>query len=459
MYSLPILFAASSFLFNPVISIDVDWTQDSSIKSAASTIAYGLVKYYTGNNTGDTPGNLPDPYYWWEAGAMFGTLIDYWAFTGDETYNDITLQAMMHQVGDDKDYMPNNQTKSEGNDDQGFWAMAAMTAAETNFTNPNTDDLSWLALAKAVYNEYVNRWEPDTCGGGMRWQIYTFNNGYNYKNSVSNGCFFNVAARLARYTANETYGDWANKIFEWEQSVNFINSNYSVLDGAGNAGSDNCSHVNSAQFTYNAGLFMYGAAVMFNHTDGSDMWKERVDGLVKSAVSVFFQNGVMWEPSCEKSPSVDQQSFKGHLARWMSLTAILAPFTHDTIMPLLKTTADAAAKQCSGPSSDDYKGPSGTACGYSWLQEGTFDGTTGVGEQMNALQAVIATLGDTAPAPYTSENGGSSEGDAAPSANDASKIPQMKPITAGDRAGAGILTTLVLGGLVGGMYFVWADEK
>lgn len=35
----------------------------ASVKEAASTIAYGLVKYYTGNNTGDTPGNLPDPYY------------------------------------------------------------------------------------------------------------------------------------------------------------------------------------------------------------------------------------------------------------------------------------------------------------------------------------------------------------------------------------------------------------
>lgn len=42
-----------------------------SIKSAANTVAYGLMKYYSGNNTGDTPGNLPDPYYckdystWW----------------------------------------------------------------------------------------------------------------------------------------------------------------------------------------------------------------------------------------------------------------------------------------------------------------------------------------------------------------------------------------------------------
>lgn len=93
-----------------------------SVKSAASEIAFGLMKYYTGNNTGDTPGNLPDPYFWWEAGAMFGTLVDYWALTGDDTYNAVVSQALLSQVGDDKDYMPQNQTRSEGNDDQGFWA-------------------------------------------------------------------------------------------------------------------------------------------------------------------------------------------------------------------------------------------------------------------------------------------------------------------------------------------------
>lgn len=33
------------------------------MKQAASTAAYGLMRYYTGNNTGDVPGNLPDPYF------------------------------------------------------------------------------------------------------------------------------------------------------------------------------------------------------------------------------------------------------------------------------------------------------------------------------------------------------------------------------------------------------------
>lgn len=391
---------------------------------------------------------------------MFGTLIDYWAFTGDESYNEITFQALQHQVGDDDDFMPSNQTKSEGNDDQGFWAMAAMTAAEQNFTNPDSGQPQWLALVQAVYNEYVNRWAPDTCGGGIRWQIYTFNNGYNYKNSVANGCFFNIASRLARYTGNDTYSDWANKIFEWEQGVGFINADWGVLDGAGNGGSDNCTQINAAQFTYNAGLFLYGAATMYNHTNGSDVWRARVAGLVNSTTSVFFQDGVMWEPSCEQSAAkcdTDQQVFKGHLSRWMALTAVLAPFTSSTITPLLESTAKAAALQCSGPASSEFKGVDGTACGFSWLDNSTFDGIYGVGEQMNALQVVMSLLADTAPAPYTSATGGSSVGNPDAGTADNTKISQPRTITVGDRAGAGVLTALVLGGLVAGMWFVWAD--
>ena len=44
---------------------------------------------------------------------MFGLLIDYWAYTGDAQYNNITYQAMQHQVGDDADFMPTNQTKED----------------------------------------------------------------------------------------------------------------------------------------------------------------------------------------------------------------------------------------------------------------------------------------------------------------------------------------------------------
>jgi mannan endo-1,6-alpha-mannosidase len=100
-----------------------------SIKSAASTLAYDMMTYYHGNESGGTPGLLDGPpptpayldrgYFWWEAGAMFGSLIDYWYYTGDSTYNAATSQALSFQVGEHQDYLPSNQSLGMGNDDQG----------------------------------------------------------------------------------------------------------------------------------------------------------------------------------------------------------------------------------------------------------------------------------------------------------------------------------------------------
>ena len=42
---------------------------------------------------------------------MFGQLIHYWNLTGDDQYNDKTKQALLFQIGDTKNYMPQNQSK------------------------------------------------------------------------------------------------------------------------------------------------------------------------------------------------------------------------------------------------------------------------------------------------------------------------------------------------------------
>ena len=159
--------------------------------------------------------------------------------------------------------MPLNQTKTEGNDDQGFWGMAAMTAAEMKFEDPPSNKPGWVALAQAVFNTMVARWDTTTCGGGLRWQIFTFNNGYDYKNSVANGCLFNIGARLARYTGNATYGDWAEKTWDWMESTGLISDKYEVFDGSSDL--SNCSSLDYLQFSYNQGLFLFGSAMMYNY--------------------------------------------------------------------------------------------------------------------------------------------------------------------------------------------------
>ncbi|QDS74119.1 hypothetical protein FKW77_009861 [Venturia effusa] len=441
----------------PLCGLSSSFTRTSldSIRSAASTAAWGMVKYYTGNNTGDVPGNLPSPYYWWEAGAFFNALIDYWYYTGDTTYNTITTAGIQHQVGADVNFMPANQSKSLGNDDQGFWGMTAMTAAEYNFPNPDSSLPQWLALAQAVFNTQVPRWDDTTCGGGLRWQIFTFNSGYDYKNSISNGAFFNLAARLGRYTGNQTYLDWAEKSWDWISTVGLMDG-YRIYDGSDDT--LNCTQVDHIQWTYNAGIYLYGAAMMWNvsaanaasnasaeATAATTKWQTRINGILNTT-SVFFpdNNNIMSEVACEANGKcdTDQRSFKAHFSRWLAATAKVAPFTKATILELLTASATAAAKTCTA-------GTDSNQCGLQWTT-GTNDGSMGVGEQMSALEVFQGLLVDSISGPVTNTTGGTSVGNNAAGSGTDDSATKYDTIDGGDKAGAAILTLVVLLALFAG---------
>ncbi|KAF9880808.1 glycosyl hydrolase family 76 [Colletotrichum karsti] len=437
--------ATALFLSSGIANAAFSIASTDDIKATARDIAYDTMKFYDGNLTGHTPGILPGPppngdYYWWEAGALWGTMIDYWHLTGDATYNDVVMQAMLHQVGPNRDYMPPNYTASLGNDDQGFWGMSAMTAAENNFPNPPTDQPQWLALAQAVFNTMASPdRHDDTCGGGLRWQIPLSNNGYNYKNSIANGVFFNIGARLARYTKNTTYSDWAEKTWDWMETVGFIDADYNIFDG-GHV-EHNCTDINKAQFSYNNGVFLLGAANMYNYTDGDAKWKTRLDGLIKGTLNVFFPNNIAFEVACEEhnTCTTDMLSFKGYVARWMSVMTQIAPYTADQILPILKTSAEAGVKQCTGQANQ-------RTCGFKW-STGVYDGTIGAGQQMNVLAAVSSLLIGQAKAPVSNSTGGTSVGDPNAGSNSNNDLSvHNSPITTADKAGAGILTFLVLAG-------------
>ncbi|KAI9162996.1 Mannan endo-1,6-alpha-mannosidase DCW1 [Paramyrothecium foliicola] len=418
---------------------------DDAIKQTASTLAWDLLQYYHGNESGHTPGILPGPppagdYYWWEGGAMMGTLIDYWYLTGDTTYNDLVMQGMLHQVGENQDYMPHNVTLSLGNDDQGFWGFSAMLAAENKFPDPPEDKPQWLALAQAVFHTQASPERHDeNCGGGLRWQIPSVNNGYDYKNSIANGCFFNLGARLARYTKNETYLNWAEHTWDWMLSTGLMDSQTgAIYDGAHIQ--TNCTDINRAEFSYNNGVFAEGAAYLYNHTGGSQIWKERLDKLLDYGLATFFPDGIAFEIACESvdTCTTDMESFKGYIHRWYATITQVAPYTAERILPILRSSTEAALKQCNG-------GTTGRECGFKW-NTGVFDGSVGAGQTMNVLAAVSSLLVEHLDkSPVTEETGGTSKPNY--DAGKGSKDPKYrpKPITAGDRVGAAITTILVLG--------------
>lgn len=135
-------------------------------------------------------------------------------------------------------------------------------------------------------------------------------------------------------------------------------------------------------------------------------------------------------------------SFKGYVHRWMSQATHLAPFIRPKILPVLQKSAEAAIKQCTG-------GDTKRVCGFKWAS-GVYDGKTGAGQQMNVLAAVSSLLmEDTAP-PVTAKRGGTSKGNPnAGNVGDGKIDKTYKPLTTADRAGAGILTFLVLSMAIG----------
>jgi len=323
---------------------------------------------------------------------MWGAMLDYYHYTGDSSYNEVVSQALVSQVGPAFDFIMPNQEFDEGNDDQAFWGFASMVAAERDFPIPSTGTggFSWLQLTENLWNNIASRWDTSTCNGGLKWQIYASNKGYDYKNMVSNGALFQLSARLAKVTGNQTYVTWANQIYDWSTNVGFVTNDFVTYDGAPD--NTNCTPITKEIWTYNNAIMLYGAAVMYNIT-GSSTWQDRTNSFLGASAQFFSpyanSTNVMFELMCETGGTCDndQFSFKGYLSRFMYASTQVAPFTHDTVFKYLTTSASAAAKSCSG-------GTGGTTCGQRWYWE-AFDGSVGVGQQMSALETIQGLLVDT----------------------------------------------------------------
>jgi mannan endo-1,6-alpha-mannosidase len=205
-----------------------------------------------------------------------------------------------------------------------------------------------------------------------------------------------------------SFFDWADRMFDWVSTIGLVNGTASpgslyVYDGSDDL--LNCTEFDHVQWTYNAGIFMHGCAVMWNQTTGATQarWEARVQQFM-TGLNIFFKDTVMFEVACEPQANCnnDQKSFKAYLSRWMAQTIKVAPWTRPTLYPLLQSSAQAAAKACSG-------GNAGTTCGMKWTT-GTYDGDYGPGQQMSALEVIQANLLDAVAGPVSNLTGGTSTG-------------------------------------------------
>lgn len=366
----------------------------------AGTIAYHMMSYYNANTSSSDlhVGELPEPYFWWQAGALWGVALDYFYYTGDASYNDALTAALTDpsNTGSDFDYVPEEHSVGMANDDIFHWAAAALSAAERNFPQPEDDVPSWLEMSRNAFDRLTDEWSDKTCSGGLPW---VRRNGPSYKNTATNGGLFQLAARLSRATDDDggKYVEWAEKAWDWTADVGFLTKDYDIYDGA--HGDNDCKDVNKLQWSYINGIYLYGAAVMANYT-GEEKWIERAEGLL-SATEIFFseknddvdadddaeeaEEGILWEVACERieTCTVDMMAFKGILARYMWQSTHMIPSMRDTVRSRLTPSAEMAALTCTGGDLGE--------CGFAWYT-GENDGKLGLGSEMSALETIQGLL-------------------------------------------------------------------
>ncbi|OAS99466.1 uncharacterized protein BDCG_16152 [Blastomyces dermatitidis ER-3] len=407
-----LLTATASFGIGLVNADDDDLSVGSldSTKAAATAITRGAARYYRGNEPGESPGILPRPYTWWHSAVLFGSLVDYWHFTGDSSYNDMIKQGLLAQAGQNQDYQPANQSAGLGNDDQAQWGLAALSAAEFSF-DARSDE--WAGFARLVFQTQARRWDDEKCRGGLNWRVNTFSDGHSVKNSMSNGAFFELSSRLARYTNNQTYAEWAGKAWDWMSDIGLLTDDFKVFDAAD--GNTDCKEINDDQWSANVGSLLSGAANMYNMTNGDSTWKSRVEDLFKGA-SIFFKRDIMFEPACEPDEKCDirRKTFKAILSKALRNTVQLAPFMNDLVLPKVEASAREAVDECD--EEDGYH-----MCSYDWVdvdndrddKDDDNDDDETLGEQLSVLQIVLAKLagmGEGTPPGRQSSPGGSPGG-------------------------------------------------
>jgi mannan endo-1,6-alpha-mannosidase len=148
-----------------------------------------------------------------------------------------------------------------------LWGLAAMTAAELGYPQESSMP-SWVNLAEGVFDTQTRRWDNSACNGGLRDGIQSFNVDYNAKTAMANGGLFQLAARLARFKKNDHYYiGWAEKVWEWSEQVSLVDpKSWKIADMIYT--SSDCQTVSDLQWTYTYGLYLGGAAYMYNVVSG-----------------------------------------------------------------------------------------------------------------------------------------------------------------------------------------------
>jgi mannan endo-1,6-alpha-mannosidase len=310
---------------------------------------------------------------------------EYQNFTGDARYEGEIVAGLLSQRGVADDYIfwelvaeevslpipdPSPRVppaddpprEKKANDDQIMWGFSLLAAHAAGLRTPPTAP-GWLTLARNLLASQTPRWDAATCGGGLRWQWYpnhTNPDAYHYKNAITNGGSFALAAELFRVAGDPAHARWAAKVWDWSIGVGLVDVAAGAVQDGLDARTGCAPRAELERWTYTLGAYVYGAANMAAAagTPAADraLWLGRVKGLLRGldyflAAPLAGGGGgadILSETRCEARAAcdADQAAHKGLLGSWLARSVALLPDADPArrIRSVLRASAVAAAR-------------------------------------------------------------------------------------------------------------------
>jgi predicted alpha-1,6-mannanase (GH76 family) len=304
-----------------------------------------------GNLIADIVERYQETERWWNSANAIGALIDYMATTGDMTYSSVLdntftkAQTAFTVVVTSQINLPGGKSIATGiskltytnfldkyYDDEGWWALTWIKAFDL------TKEQKFLDMAVTIFQDMAGGWD-DTFGGGIYWgKDHSGSTGSPYKNAIANELFMAVAARLYLRNAGgapvfpgtnqASYKTWAVNAAAWFINSGLIRTATTPGSGAPYLINDSLNPSTGkndgtqAFWSYNHGVILRALSdlsiILAGQPDALPQATDPLalaESIAGAAMTYFAPTGIMSEPACGSSCSVDNCMFKGVFIR------------------------------------------------------------------------------------------------------------------------------------------------
>ena len=214
----------------------------------------------------------------WHEANIYQSLFDHYAFSGAP--KDQILQNNLDRLEKYNFHQESNSFM----DDRAWLALAAIRAFDL------TGNKVFVDHARFVHQVMLSTWNGK-CGGGIAWSLKN-----PYKNTITNGLFFQLSASLYRITKDTTFLTHTETVSNWMASKGLYDGK--VFQDGINA--DNCQ-IQGGIYTYQLAPLMIGLTELFTATGNSTHLQTAIN-YAKNSIGAFSTDGVIREfNNCDNS--------------------------------------------------------------------------------------------------------------------------------------------------------------